>query len=333
MSKILAFELLQKSLNQPRFDEEPFERMRKSNLSRIRASLSDPDWLAARIMNDRAYENHPYAKNSGGTLTTLQTLTPVDAHAFHDANILKNNIVVGVSGDITAEELKSVLDQIFGSLPEKEMPQGVESTALQNKGSVFVYTQDIPQSTVSLMLPGLDHKDPHYHTAEVMNYIFGGGGFGSRLMNELREKRGLTYGAYSSLFTMDGFNGLRISTSTRNENVGEVLNIIRDQMNAFVSDTIAPQTLTDAKTYLTGSVLLSLTSTNAIASTLLSLQLDDLPTDYLERRAEAIEAVTTDDIHALSKTLLNPDEAVTVLVGSPEKTDAMTMIKDLPNVE
>jgi len=332
-NKERAFELMRLALNEPRFDEEPVGRMRAANQSRIRSSLSDPGWIAARIMNDVAYAGHPYALNSGGTISSLEAITPEDLHSFADTHLSKDRLSVSVAGDITEEDLKTVLDDIFGKLPDSAPENTTEKLDLQNKNTSYVYKLDIPQTMIEIMQGGISRKDERYHHAQIMNFVLGSSGFGSRLTEEIREKRGLTYGIYSSLMTMDYFNGLGISTSTANANAGEMLGLITEQFQKMRSYPISQDELDNAKSYLIGSLPLSLTSTDQIAGLMLSLQMDDLGVDYLDKREEAIQNATLDDIFKVSQQILAPENFVTVLVGSPEGIENAKTVDTLPNVE
>lgn len=326
-----AFHLLKLALTAPRFDEEPVGRMRVSNQSRIKSALMDPDWMAARILNDRAFEGHAYALNSGGTLTTLDNITPDDLKAFHK-RLGRGALVVSAAGDITAEELAGLLDDIFGDMPEGEKPE-TESFKVSHKGQTYLYKQDIPQSVIEMVQPGIGRKDPDYQTSQVMNYILGASGFGSRLMEEVREKRGLTYGIYTYFQNYEGGDTMHVTTSTANENVGEVLSIIRQTWEGMRQAPVSDAELADAKSYLLGSLPLSLTSTDSIAGLLLSLQLDNLPIDYLDQRAEEIAKVSQDDVLALAKKILQPDDFMTVLVGQPTDVSDAEIVVELPNAE
>lgn len=332
-NKERAFELMQLALNKPRFDEEPTERMRAANQSRIRSSLSNPGWIAARIMNDVAYAGHPYALNSGGTLSTLEAITTEDLHNFAKTHLTKDRLSVAVAGDITEEELKTVLDDIFGELPENAPENSVEKFGLKNKNTSYVHKMDIPQTVIEIMQGGIARKDERYHHAQIMNFVLGSSGFGSRLTEEIREKRGLTYGIYSSFLTMDYFNGLSVSTSTANANAGKMIDLITEQFQKMRSYPISQEELDNAKSYLIGSLPLSLTSTDKIAGLLLSLQLDDLGVNYLDEREEAIKNATLDDIFKVSQQILAPENFVTVLVGNPDGINHAKTVDTIPNVE
>ncbi|GJL86064.1 MAG: peptidase M16 [Micavibrio sp.] len=331
-NKERAFELMHLALTEPRFDPEPVGRMIASNQSRIRSSLSDPDWMAVRLLNDMAFENHPYALNSGGTLSTLQSITVIDLENFGKFRLGKNNLKISVAGDITPEELATTLDNIFGDLPDVSLtsPPDLET---QNQGQIALYERDIPQTVIEMIQPGIARTDPDFHTAQIMNYVLGGSGFGSRLMEEVREKRGLAYGIYSGFYLSDHFKGFSVSTSTANTSVKQVLDIIKAEWTKMLNNPVSQEEIDNAKSYLIGSLPLSLTSTDSIASLLLSIQADDLPIDYLEQRNKNIGAASAEDIARVTKRILAPEKFVTVLVGKPEGIAATKTYETLPNVE
>ncbi len=212
-TKDKAFNLLKLALTQPRFDAEPVERMKQANLTRIRSSLSNPDWIAARIANDVVYEGHPYAMNSGGTLSSIPAITPSDLRQAVKTRLGKDRLFIAVAGDIGPGELTAMLDDVFGGLPATSSVKDVSEDVIKNTGQVVLYQQDIPQSIVEIQMPAFGREDPDYYALQVMNYVFGGGGFGSRLMEEVREKRGLTYGIYSSVSDTRKIDAYSISTS------------------------------------------------------------------------------------------------------------------------
>lgn len=331
-NKTQAFELLELALIQPRFDDEAVVRMRNANQSRIRSSLGDPDWIAARILNDVAFFGHAYALNSGGTLGTLDTITAQDLRDYHAAHLGRNNLVVAVAGDITADALKDTLDRVFDDLPDVEI-SSIADLELQNQGGVHIYEKDIPQTVIQMMQPGIDRQDPDYQIAQVMNFILGSSGFGSRLTEEIREKRGLTYGIYSYFQGLDHLDTLAVSTSTKNEAVEEMLGLITAEFHKLIETPITAQELDDAKAYLIGSLPLSLTATDKIARLLLSLQLDDLPADYLDQRETGIRAATIADVQRVARRVLSPESFVTIMVGKPVGDFDATLFTDIPNAE
>ncbi len=331
-NKKRAFELLQLALSAPRFDDEPLQRMIEANASRLRSSLSDPNWMNARILNDVAFTGHPYALNSGGTLSTLPGISADALRDFVKTRLGKNNLRISIAGDITEKELAPLLDRIFGNLPQVNLLPAPDIT-IQNQGKIYLHEKDIPQTVIEMMQPGIGRDDPDYQYAQIMNFILGSSGFGSRLTEEIREKRGLTYGIYSSFYSLDHVKGLSVSTSTTNENVGTLLGLVHQEWSKMRDEPITQEELNDAKSYLIGALPLSLTSTDAISRLLLSLQLDDLPINYLDMRNETIQGAQIDDISRVSKRLLDPAKFVTVLSGKPVNANITDFVKELPNAE
>lgn len=332
-TKDKAFDMLRLSLNQPRFDNEAVQRMKDANFARIREALSDPDWMAARIMNDVSYAGHPYANNSGGTITSLAAITADDLRAFVKNELTRDRLMVSVAGDISKEDLARALDTIFGTLPATGKASTVPDIKLQNPGVLALYKRNIPQTIIMVAQPGIDRKDADWHTAQVMNFILGGGGFGSRLTAEVREKRGLTYGIFSGFAQLDHISTLSIETSTRNEKTAEVLSLIKAELVKMQTADVTAEELKDAKSYLTGSMPLSLTSNAQVANMMLGMQLDKLPDNYLDTVADKINAVTATDIRRVANRLLTPDKTVTILVGAPTEIKPTRVIEKLPNAE
>ena len=328
-----AFNLLSLAITKPRFDKEPVARMIDSNLVRIRSNMSDPDWMNARLTNDVLYRGHPYASNIGGTLSSLPKITPNDLRSKYSSQFALDNLVVAVAGNISAEELGKILDQLFGQLPETSKLRKIDTFIQQDVSSVTLYKQDIPQTVIAMAVEGIRHDDPEYYAAEVMDFVLGSSGFGSRLTEEVREKRGLTYGIYSGLSEMNYSTLLSIRTSTKNETVNDVINLTKEVMNKLKQEPISAKELEDAKTYLIGSVPLSLTSSDRISGMMIGLMAQGLPPNYLDERVKKIENVNESQVLAVSKRLLKTDQMKIMLVGNPEIGDNYTLVHKLPNVE
>ncbi len=328
-----AFELLSLALTKPRFDAEAVERMRQANLSRIRTDMNDPDWMVARLLNATLFKGHPYELNSGGTLTSLKKINGDDLRQKLKSALTRDHLVVAVAGDISEAELAIALDEIFGSLPAQSEKSPIADVQLPEKGGIVLYPKEIPQTVIQMALPGIKWKDPDYSAAEVMNFVFGGAGFGSRLMTIIREQRGLTYGIYSGLSEMDHAEIFSISSSTRNETVKELIDLTRAEMDTFLKGPVTAQELHNAKTYLIGSVPLNLTSTDEISAYMLAFQMEGLPRNYLDLREKSLRAVTADDVARVSKRLLDPQKMTIMMVGKPSNLTPTSTVTSLPNVE
>ncbi len=332
-NKDLAFKLLGLAINAPRFDEEAVFRMRDANLARVKSSLSEGDWIAARIMNDRAFDGHPYAKNSGGTISGLNAITPEDLKNIYRSSITKDNLIVAAAGDVNEATLSKAVDSIFSSLPASEKKAEIADITEPKHKGITLYKKDIPQTMVEVMLPAFDQKEPDAYALQVLNYIFGGAGFGSRLMEKAREEKGLTYGIYSSVLDMQHADMMNISTSTKNETAGEMISIIKAEMEKLKMEKVSEKELADAKSYITGSMPLALKSTESLSDIALSLQEQEKPVDYLDHYADKIMAVSADDVLRVAKRVLNENNMSIVLVGQPENITPTQTIESIPNVQ
>jgi zinc protease len=214
--------------------------------------------------------------------------------------------------------LGPLLDKTFGDLPAHADGDGVPEVKPATSGGVIVIDRDIPQSVVVFGEEGVKRDDPDYYAAYVMNYILGGGGFTSRLMEEVREKRGLAYSVYSHLSPMEHTGLIIGGVATENGRLKESLDIIRAEWQRFRDQGATEAELKDAKSFLTGSFPLRLDSTGDIADTLVSIRMGRLGIDYMDRRNALIEAVTLDDIRRVAKRLIKPEALTFVVVGRPD---------------
>lgn len=310
-----AFELLRLALREPRFDAEPVERIRSQLTAELRRRETDPDYLAGRVWFEAAFAGHPYARASRGELATIARIDAEAMRAFMAARFARDNLLVGVAGDIGPEELAVLLDRAFGDLPERSEP-GVAPAVEPRLGETRTTPLPIPQSVVTFGAAGIGRHDPDHYPAYVANYIFGGGGFSSRLMEEVRDKRGLAYSVYSHLYETKAAPLWLGGVSTSNERVAESLAIIRAEAARMAGGDIAESELADAKTYLTGSFPLRLTSNDQVARVLGSMLLDDLGRDFLDRRNGYVEAVGLDDVRRASARLYGGEMLVSA-VGAP----------------
>jgi zinc protease len=312
-----GFELLRLAMTAPRFDPDMVEQRRAQALSGVNQSEQRPAAVAGRIMMATVFAGHPYAANAEGLRAGLKALTTGDLKARAAELLSRTGLVIAVVGDIDAAELSRQIDRAFGGLPANPAPPEPPQWKAELKRRTIVIERPVPQSTVQIAMPGIARNDKDWYAAFVMNHILGGGGLGSRLSTEVREKRGLAYGVSSSLRVYKHAALLAISTASANEKVAEAVKIIRAEMARLRNDGVTPEELADAKTYLAGALPVSLDSSGSVANLLYSLQIDGLPPDHLDKRAALIGAVTADDVRRVARRLLRDDQAVTVVVGKP----------------
>ncbi|SMF69921.1 zinc protease [Azospirillum oryzae] len=313
-----ALELTRLSLTEPHFAPDSLERMRASITASLKRDLADPNYVARRQFYSTAFPNHPYGDEIRGTLESLPTITPDDLRRFVKGQFGRDRLVVAATGDISPEELGKALDTVFGGLPAKADVPPIPDVTMSGLGQTILLPRPTAQTVMLMGQPGVKRDDPDWYAATVMNYVLGGGGFGSRLMEEVREKRGLSYGVYSYLIPMDHAALVMASGSTVNAKAGQALDIMRQEWARMAKDGLTDQEMADAKTYLTGSFPLQLGSTQAIARILLQVKRDNLGIDYLNQRDRYINAVTQADIKRVAQRLLDPAKLLTVLVGKPD---------------
>jgi len=316
--KDAAFELLRLAVTKPRFDAEPMDKVRGQILLGIRGDKENPGRIASNALLKTMLGDHPYARVPKGDADSVSTMKPEDLRNAWSEIFVRSQLQIAVVGDITAEELGPLLDKVFGALPEKGQQISVPDLKAPAKGSITIVERKIPQSVMSFAMPGMQRSDPDFITAYVMNFVLGDGGFGSRLMEEVREKRGLTYGIYTGLASwMNG--GLLIgSVSTQNSKAGETLDVLRAELVKMSEKGPTEEELEQAKTYLTGSYALRFDSGSKIAGQLLGIQQDNLGIDYVKKRNDLINAVTVEDAKRVAGKLIDPDALTISIVGRPE---------------
>lgn len=311
-----SMELLRIALTEPSFDEIAFERVHEQVNSIIRRAETNPRSMGGSRFRTLAFGDHPYARNLEGTLESVAALTPQDMREVHRTALTHDRIVVGVVGDITPEELAELLDTVISALPESSS-EIVPLTSMQAGGGIDIIDHPSPQSVAIFGHAGIMRDDPDYIAAYVMNHILGTG-FTSRLNQEIREKRGLTYGVASFLTPYDRAGLYMGSISSSNENIAEAIGLIRDEWAKMADNGVTQEELESAQKYLTGSYPLRFDSNGAIASILAGLQFADLPIDYVTTRNDAVNAVTVEDINQVASRLVQPDKLRFVIVGQPE---------------
>lgn len=309
-----AVDLLHLALTHPRFDPEAIERVRGQVLQNIQSDAKSPDAIAGQLLNQAAFGSHPYGSSGDGTLDSVKALTREDILAAQGATIARDRIYVAASGDISPADLGKLLDRLLGDLPAKGAPQAADLTP-QVPGGVIQQGFPGPQSSITFFQAGLDFTDKGYFAATILNEILGGNGFASRLMEEVRARRGLTYGIGTGLADLDHADLLEGSFATSNDKVGEAIQVVRDVWADVAAHGVTQKELDDTKTYLTGAYPLRFDGNARIASILVGMQIMGLSPDYPLTRNDRVNAVTLQDVNRLAKSLLTPDKLTFVVVG------------------
>ncbi|MEE2944062.1 MAG: pitrilysin family protein [Pseudomonadota bacterium] len=312
-----AVALLRKSIVEPRFDEVSVERVRGQVLSIIQSDQKDPDHIASQTFDALAFGDHPYATSIDGSIESVSALTREDVVTAHRNALALDNVFVSAVGDISAEELGALLDALLDGLPAHAA--GLPPHAgYQLEGGQTVVKFATPQSVAIFGHEGITRDDPDFFAAYVLNQILGGSGFESRLMNEVREKRGLTYGVSSFLVAKDHGELYLGQVASANDRIGDAIDVIRSEWQRMAEEGPTQDELERTKTYLTGAYPLRFDGNGTIANILVGMQMDDLPIDYVATRNAKVEAVTMEDIKRVAKRILRPEELHFVIVGQPE---------------
>lgn len=311
-----AADLLAQALTAPRFEPEAVERVRGQVLSNLRSDAMDPEVLASQAFDRLAWGNHPYGSAGDGTPESVAALTREDVLEAHRATLARDRVFVSAVGDIDAAALGKLLDHVLGNLPASGAPLP-KPAEYRLKGGLTVVENPTPQAVVVFGDKGIKRDDPEYFAAHILNEILGGSRFTSRLMTELRESRGLTYGVSTYLASMDLGELIQGQFATSNATAAQAVEVLRAEW-AKAAKGVTEAELTAAKTYLTGSYPLRFDGNGPIASILVGMQMDRLPIDYAETRNARIEAVTLADIKRVAERLIRPEDLHIVVLGQPE---------------
>lgn len=312
-----VFKLVGLALTKPRFDAEPIERARAQLSAYLRREMTDPNTIAYRTWLKGMYPEHPYGRTVDGTPETIGKVTREDLFALHRAAFGRDNLVIGVVGNITPEELAPLLDVAFGGLPEKSAPMEIGEVSPHATGEVSVQRMSIPQSVVMFGHGALKREDKDFYAAMVMNHILGGGTFSSRLYTEVREKRGLAYSVYSYLNPFEKGPLYMGQVSTENARVKESIDIIRAEWKRMADGEVNAEEVDSAKTYITGSYALRFASASDISRMLVNTQVDGNGPDYFDQRNSFISSVTLADVKRVAARLLQADKLTFFVVGNP----------------
>jgi zinc protease len=305
------------ALTKPRFDPVPVKQMKDAILVDQKQVEDSPESKAALAWWERAFPGTDYGRNGLGTAASVSALTRTDLAAFHARSLAKSRLLVVIVGDMDAKSAAAAADALFGGLPKGEPDAEPVPLAIAGPGSVTIL-RDVPQSVVVFGLPAIKRNHPDFRALHTLNYILGSDGFSSRLMQELRVKRGLVYGVSTSLTTLRRSGVIYGSFATKNETAGDALNLVKAEFTRMRNEGPTKDEIAAAKAYLTGAWPLAFDSNATIASQLLSFRLDDLPPNYGDQRNAEIEALTADNLKRVAQTYMDPSKMFTIVLGQPK---------------
>ena len=311
-----AMALLRDALINPRFDDDAIERVRAQVQAGLRADVQDPNSIAGQAFDVAAFGDHPYGTPIDGTQETVAGLTQEDMFDAHRNAFTTGRVHVGAAGDITAEELGALIDELIGDLPADgpDLPGRVDFAL---EGGVTIVPFETPQSVALFGHAGIERDDEDFFAAFILNEVLGGSGLESRLMREVREKRGLTYGIGTFLYGRDYGDLVMGQVATANDKAAETIAVIRDEWQSIQQNGVSAAELQAAKTYLTGAYPLRFDGNAPIARILVGMQRMGLAPDYIATRNDRINALTLDDVNRVAAQLFSPQDLHFTVVGQP----------------
>ncbi|HYQ48252.1 MAG TPA: pitrilysin family protein, partial [Thermodesulfovibrionales bacterium] len=280
----------------------------------------EPGVVASIAFSKAVFGEHPYGRQVQGTVETIPVITREGLVAFHEAQYAPNNTIISVVGDISKDELNLLLNKYFGDWQQANVP-GKELPPVEQKKNpaVIRIDKDLTQTNIILGHLGIARMNPDYYTVSVMNYILGGGGFASRLMDNIRDNRGLAYDVHS-YFSASRYGGsFQAGLQTKNESANTAIAEVIKEMQRIQNEPVSDKELSDAKSYLTGSFPLRIDSNSKIAGFNLAVEYYGLGLDFVDRYPAIINAITKEDILRAAKKYLDPVNYVLVVVGNLDK--------------
>jgi zinc protease len=317
-----GFELFSDILLNPVFPQREIERKKELIKGSLKQREEDPSFVAERAFRQEVFGEHPYGRLTEGSDKTIDNIKREDLIKFFSDYFLPNNSILSIVGDLTEEELNILVNKYLDKWTKADLPPIIPRAFNEKKISrIIKINKDLTQANIILGHIGISRNDPDYYAVSIMNYIFGGGGFSSRLMQSIRDEMGLAYDV-NSFFSLNKEKGMfQIEVQTKNESAGLVISEIVKQMERIRKELVSDEELEDAKSYLTGSFTRRLDTNRKIADFLGFVEFYDLGLDYIEKYPAYINSVTKEDVLRVARKYLDPENYVLVVVANQKKAD------------
>ncbi|HWR78573.1 MAG TPA: pitrilysin family protein [Pseudomonas sp.] len=322
-----ALALFSEVIGRPTFPEESLARIQNQLLAGFEQQKQNPGKLASLALFEHLYGSHPYAHASEGNAQSIPAIDSTALRAFHARAYSAGNAVIALVGDLSRSEAEAIAKQVSNALP-----QGPAIAKLVQAEPPKAARQHIefPSAQTTLMLAqlGIDRQDPDYPALYLGNQILGGGGFGTRLMEEVREKRGLTYGVYSGFSPMQARGPFMINLQTRAELSEGTLQLVQDILRQYLAEGPTQQELDNAKRETAGSFPMSTASNADIVGQLGAIGFYDLPLTQLEDFMAQVQAQTVDSVKAALQKHLSAEDLLIVSAGPTVAQEALPAPSD-----
>lgn len=310
-----TLELFGKLLTQPDFPQADFERERQRTLVGLQYEKQKPDAIVKKAFYKGVYQSHPYANHPSGSPESVQELSVAALRAFYQRYYVARNATMVIVGDVSEKRARTIAAQLADSLEQGQPADPLPAVARLDDSEEIFLQHPSTQSHVLLGAPGMTRGDPDYFPLYVGNHILGGSGLVSRISEEIREKRGLSYSAYSYFIPMESLGPYMLGFQTRNDQRAEALSVLRDTLQRFIAKGATEDELRAARNNIVAGFPMQVSSNGKIAEYLAVIGFYDLPLDYLQRFTERVEAVTVEQIRDAYRRRVDPDRLLTVIVG------------------
>jgi zinc protease len=301
----------------PTFPQEEVENTVREVQGELKKNEEDPSWLAEREFLKALYDGHPYGRTVEGKEESILKIDRSGLINFHSNHYLPNRTIISMAGDITLEEAKNLIEKNFGKWNKKEITDyGITPPPAIEKTKFLKIDRQVTQANIVLGHAGISRDNPDYYPLQVMNYILGGGGFSSRLVNDIRDKRGLAYSVGSTYSSRRYAGSFQVTLQTKNPSAMTAVNLVLENMRRIKENEVSDEELDDAKAYLVGSLPLSIETDKEVAENMSLLDFYDLGLDYFDKYRDKIQTVSKEDVQRVARKYLDPDKYVLVIVGN-----------------
>lgn len=312
-----ALELFGKVIQHPEFPEYVLEREKARVIAGLKEADTKPGNIADRSLMKMLYGTHPYGLRGSGEIESVSKLGRQDLIDFHRFLYTAGDAVVSIMGDVSRDEAAAIAESLTRDLSRERRGQSIPEVTPPAQSTQRI-AHPATQSHIQLAYPGLKRDDPDYFPLIVGNHILGGGGFTSRLMEEIRQKRGLAYSVHSSFTPLKEEGPFEIALQTQKEQSEEALSITRKVLADFIAGGPTEKELIEAKKNIIGSFPLRIDSNKKILGYLAMIGFYDLPLTYLNDYVKAVSKVTISQVTQAFQRRINPSGMVTVVVGLPD---------------
>jgi zinc protease len=314
-----ALTVMARVLQRPLFAEEILAREKLRLIAALKEAETKPESIAAKAFGKAVYGGHPYGLPGSGEVASVEKLQRIDLDEFYSLHYSAKSAVVALMGDVSRTEAEAIAQQLTAQLPPGGASADIAQVVMQSSASKLRIPHPATQSHILIGAPGVSRTDADYFPLYVGNYILGGGGFVSRLMQEVREKRGMAYSVYSYFMPMQQPGMFQIGLQTRKDQADDALEIVNSTLRGFIESGVSEKELNAAQQNIINGFPLRIDSNKKILEYLSMIGFYHLPLSYLDDFSMRVSKVTVADIRAAFKRKVNPDVLATVIVGAPEE--------------